>query len=508
MRKFFLPFIAVTLFAALLSAPALAQPTAAAAPAPLPAGTASPRDWNEYAPEGSLLPDKIKGDSAILIDANTGKVLFEKNADDKRYPASTTKIMTCLLALESGTNLGGIVKIGNLPKTDFINDAENIGLKNGEKIIFKDLLAGMMVYSGNDAADAVAIAVGGSIDHFVGMMNQKAQELGMTGTHYTCTNGLSDDTDHYTTPRDMATLAMAAEKYPEFVKLVSYSKYKMSPTNKHPSPTAWTTTNHLLLDDQYGYQYATGIKTGYTGMAQSSLVSSAKKSGMSLIAVDMHVENRPDMWTDSVTMFEYGFQYYDTVDLKKLLTDRTYPMAVKGAESADPGNGSLDLILKPQGQAFITDSRDVIQKLKGDPSQLQQVAAITKDTAPIASGETVGTVTYYYGGNPVLTCSLVASRNVNAMATPAPSDSPALSASPAPTGKAASSTPAPANPSVTGGAASRKSGGAFPAVIWIAAAVLLIALAIVAMRLWNMRRRSRRTRRYVYRQGNNAKLRR
>jgi D-alanyl-D-alanine carboxypeptidase len=439
MKKFLLSIAVIIIAATVLTAPALADPLPAPAAAPLPAGTASPRDWDKLAPGGSLLPSAVKADSAILIDAKTGKVLFEKDADKQWYPASTTKIMTCLLALQSGKQLSDTVTIGKLPNTDFINGAEHIGLVSGEQITFGDLLAGMMVYSGNDAADAVAIYVGGSIDNFVKMMNQKAQELGMTNTNYTCTNGLADDPKHVTTARDMAKLAQVAEKYPEFVKLVSYSSYKMSPDNKHKSPATWRTTNHLLLNDQYGYQFATGIKTGFTTMAKSSFAASAQKNGMTLIAVVMHEGTRSNIWVDTVTMFEYGFANYNTISLNSLLGNQNLSANVKNAAGSDPGQGKLDLVLKPESQAYITDHSDVITALKSDPSQFQQQVNITNDTAPIKKDDKVGTVTFYYEGNPVLVCDLLAARAVDEMATPAPS------ASLAPTDNA-SGAPATANP--------------------------------------------------------------
>ena len=454
MKKSVLKIIAASLFAAFLAIPSMAG--AAKEPAPVPTGTAAPRDWNVYAPDGALSSGKIKGESAILIDAQTGKVLFEKNADDKRYPASTTKIMTCLLALESGKPLNEQVTIGDLPAADFASDSDNIGLRKGEVLTFEDLLGAMMVKSGNDAADAIAIHVSGSIDAFLERMNQKAQELGMTGTHYVCTNGLTNSKDHYTTPRDMSKLAMAAVRYPEFVRLVSLSSYKIAPTNKTDQERSFSSTNKLLGRTMYGYAYATGIKTGYTSMAQNALISSAQKDGMSLIAADMYVDIRNDMWVDSVTMFEYGFNFYDTVNLKDLVAGKIVSATVKDVAEDDPGQGSLELTLKPQGDAFITDKKDAVQSLKNDPSQLQATTVITKDTAPIQQGETVGTVAYSYQGATVLTCDLIASRDVAAYVPP--------TASP---------------------------------VLWVIPVVLAVLL-IGVLAWWLIQRRSRR-RRYHYR---------
>jgi D-alanyl-D-alanine carboxypeptidase len=489
MKKFILPLAVILILISALTVPALAEPMPAAQP--LPAGTASPRDWSKkVGADGSLLPTAIKGDSAILIDAKTGKVLFEKDADEPRYPASTTKIMTCLLALESGKSFSDTVTIGSLPNADFINNSDNIDLKSGEQISFGDLLAGMMVHSGNDAADAIAIYIGGSVDNFVEMMNQRAQQLGMTGTHYTSPNGLADDKNHVTTPRDMAKLVMEAEKNPDFTKLTSKSTYTASPDNMHPSPTAWTTTNYLLLNNQYGYQYATGIKTGYTAMAQSSLVASAEKDGMSLISVDMHVVDRnPNLWTDAVTLFEYGFNYYDTLDVSSLLSSQQLSTDIKNAAGSDPDQGKLSLTLKAQSQEFMTDRKDVISGLKGDPSQFHQQVTVTEDTAPIKKDDKVGTVTFSYKGNPVLTCDLFAARAVDA-AKPAPS------ASLSPTNSASGANSI--DPAQT-------TGGINGAFIWIAIFVLLLALAGLTIRLVNTQRRNRK---YSYRQSSGTRMRR
>lgn len=508
MKKFLLTIAVIFIATAVLTAPALAEPLPAPAAAPLPAGTASPRDWDKLAPGGTLLPSAVKADSAILIDAKTGKVLFEKDADTKHLPASTTKIMTCLLALQSGKKLSDIVTIGSIPQTDYINGAEHIGLKSGEMITFGDLLAGMMVYSGNDAADAVAIYVGGSIDNFVDMMNQKAQELGMTNTHYNDTNGLADDPAHVTTARDMAKLAQVAVKYPEFVKLVSYSSYKMSPDNKHQSPATWKTTNHLLLNDQYGYQYATGIKTGFTTMAKSSFAASAQKNGMTLIAVVMHDVTRSNIWVDTVTMFEYGFKNYNTISLNSLLGNQNLTADVKNAAGSDPNQGKLSLVLKPESQAYITDRADVITALKSDPSQFQQQVTITKDTAPIQKDDKVGTVSFFYEGNPVLVCDLLASRAVEEMATPAPSASlaPTGNASGAQTAGASAPSAGATAPAAT--AAAQTGGGVGNTVVWAAVAALLLVLILMAVWFLSTQRRSRRYRQYNYRPGSRAHLKR
>jgi serine-type D-Ala-D-Ala carboxypeptidase (penicillin-binding protein 5/6) len=504
MKKFFLPIIVVTLFAALLIAPSLGQRKVTAL-APLPEGTASPRNWSKLTSDGELLPTAVDAESAILIDGNSGKVLYEKNADKLQYPASTTKIMTalvCLLNLPQGKDPSDItVTIGTLPQEDFASDSENIALKKGEKLTLKDLLSAMMVYSGNDVADAVALYTGGTKEHFVELMNAEAEKLGMDKTHFENPNGLADDTNHHTTARDMVKLATEAMKNPLFRKYVKNTTYKIGPTNLTDKSRSLLTTDWLLLGSNYGkkyiykYNYILGIKTGYTGMAQNAFISAAQKDGQYLIGAVMHEDIRTDLWTDTVTMCEYGFKYYDTVDLKALFTDKTLPMTVKDASSDDAGQGSLTLTQKPQSQAYITGLRDAMETIKGDPTKLEQETTLTKDTAPIKQGETVGTVTYSYEGKDVLTCDLIAARDVASKATVAPT------ASTSATGKnTASGTQAPGSPDATGGAVVHKPNGAVSALLWVGAVILLILLAMLAIRIWNMQRRGRRNRQYASRQ--------
>lgn len=506
MKKFAIPVITAFILVAVLAVPALALPEAA--PVPLPAGTASPRDWDKNAPDGNLKDSAVKADSAILIDEKTGTVLFEKDADKKRFPASITKIMTCLLALESiekdGRKLSDHVTIGDLPKLP--PDYADIDLKKGETLTLENLLYALMLPSANDAANAIAkhISPDGTIEGFVAMMNDKAAELGMTGTHYMNTNGLHDE-NHFTTARDMATLARAARKLPEFQKIVGTPTYTMPATNIHKDKRVWENHNLLISknkNEPYGYIYATGVKTGYTEPAMQTFVGSAKKDNVSLIAVVLHDKGKTDKWVDSVTMFEYGFKFFNTLDLKALLGGQTITLAVKNAVGNDPGKGTLNLQLLPKTpNPYITDRADVIEQLKNDTSQFEVKQTITKDTAPIAKDEVVGTVTFSYKGEVKLECDLLASRDVKEMPTPAPTVSAMASANgtqaPGSTGNA---------PAATGSTAANgsKSGGAGVLFIWLGSFLLLLLLAMLAIRFINMRNRNRKYRQYNYRQNSNS----
>lgn len=505
MKKIALPLLLAILMAALLASPALAEPQAApiAAPIAAPAGTASPRDWSKLAPDGELLASAVKAEAAILMDAKTGKVLFEKDADSKRFPASITKIMTCLVALDSGKPLSSIVTASkNLPKLPA--DASDIKLKTDEQMTLEDLLYGLMLPSGNDAANAIAFFVcDGDIAAFVAKMNEKAQALGMTGTHWANTNGLHDE-NHYTTARDMAVLAAAAQKYPDFVKIVSTPHYTLGPTNKTSTSREWKNTNKLLdLSKEFGYTYATGIKTGFTNPAMYTLVSSAVKGDTTLVAVVLHEKTGDNRWPDSVTMFEYGFTNYDTLNLVELLRDTPISADILNAAASDENKGKLQLTLLPKTQnAYITDKKDVIAALKADPSQFTQDVQIAKTAAPIKKDEVVGTVKFAYNGGTVLECDLLASRDVAEMPTSAPSSSIAANASASPgapvsAGASISPTQNPAG----------NSGSLGTTLIWIGAVILLLLSALVTIRIVNMSRRNKKYRQYNYRQ-NGARLRR
>jgi serine-type D-Ala-D-Ala carboxypeptidase (penicillin-binding protein 5/6) len=501
MKKFAIPALMAVIIITILTAPALANATPATVA--MPANTASPRDWDKYAPDGQLSPGKITADSAILIDAQSGKVLFEKDADKQRVPASITKIMTCLLALESGKSLSDFVTVGQLPQSDFVG-ASDIALKKGEMMTLETLLYGLMNQSGNDAADAIATYIAGDIPKFVDMMNAKAKELGMSGTHYANTNGLPID-DHYTTARDMATLTREAEKYPEFTKIVSTYKYTCPKTNMHNAERIWLNHDKLVnpsSSEIYSYKYATGVKTGFTDLAQHTLVSSAEKDGQKLIAIVLH-DKINDKWTDSITMFEYGFHFYDTADVWQLLNKQSFSAEVKNAAGNDPGMGKLLLLLKPQStKAFVTDSRDVIANIKNDPKSLiKSEVTYTKESAPIKRDEVVGTVTFSYNDAPILVCDLLASRDVEEMPTPAPSASAVTSGGASSGGTLApGASPAATNPGTA------KGGGS--ALLWLGIVALLLVLVLATIRFVNIRRRNSKYRQYNYRQGNGARLRR
>lgn len=252
--------------------------------------------------------------SAILVDAYTGEVLFEKQADRRRYPASTTKIMTIILSIEK---MNGEQMV-TVPKEcgDISLDSTRVPVYWGEKMPLKDLWYGLIYNSGNDAANAIAVLTSGSIPAFVEEMNAKAAALGMTGTHYMNAHGLHD-AEHYTTARDMAKLALYCMDNDLFREITLSTSYIMQPTELRGPLTL---DHHYGITDftsSYYYEYAMGIKTGYTTKAGQCYVGAARKDGHELIAVVLLSDYvKSPKWVDAKMMFEYGFSVLEERDAK------------------------------------------------------------------------------------------------------------------------------------------------------------------------------------------------
>ena len=230
----------------------------------------------------------LTADAAILIDARTGQVLYEKNADKREYPASMTKMMTCILALERGNPLKTIAVSANAA------NVESTELCGGEWIRLGDLTYQMMLISDNGAATAIAEAIGGNVNHFASMMNEKARAIGAVGTHFVNANGMPDE-DHYTT----AQYGLRNKEFRQIVSTRSKQVHYERPSKNLPC----TNTNHLL----FTYDGAIGVKTGYTRAAQGCLAAAATRNGRTLIAVIMHA-GWDSRFTEAAALLDHGFE--------------------------------------------------------------------------------------------------------------------------------------------------------------------------------------------------------
>lgn len=321
----------------------------------------------------------------ILMEESTGTILYEKNSDEAHYPASITKIMTTLLALENG-NLSDMVTFSD----DAINNTEGSGLARdyGEQMTLEQCLYGVMLESANECAYAVAEHVGGTVENFVDMMNAKAKELGCTNTHFANPHGLQDE-NHYTTAHDMALIAQAAYQNETFRIIIGTKMYTIPPTNKHAEETVLRNHHDMLCtyhnaNRKYLYPYCVGGKTGYTATANSTLVTYAEKDGMTLICVVMDTQS-PNQFIDTVNLFDYAFDNFQVLNVAENDTDYSAETTVD--------NGNLNNIAP-----FVELDKDAVIVLPKTAEFSDTSSSVEyNDSDP----EIAGSITYTYAGRNV-----------------------------------------------------------------------------------------------------------
>lgn len=321
----------------------------------------------------------------ILMEESTGTILYEKNSDEAHYPASITKIMTTLLALENG-NLSDMVTFSD----DAINNTEGSGIARdyGEQMTLEQCLYGVMLESANECAYAVAEHVGGTVENFVDMMNAKAKELGCTNTHFANPHGLQDE-NHYTTAHDMALIAQAAYQNETFRIIIGTKMYTIPPTNKHAEETVLRNHHDMLCtyhnaNRKYLYPYCVGGKTGYTATANSTLVTYAEKDGMTLICVVMNTQS-PNQFIDTVNLFDYAFDNFQVLNVAENDTDYSAETTVD--------NGNLNNIAP-----FVELDKDAVIVLPKTAEFSDTSSSVEyNDSDP----EIAGSIMYTYAGRNV-----------------------------------------------------------------------------------------------------------
>ena len=257
---------------------------------------------------------QIAAQGAIVMDASTGQIVYEKNAYEKMYPASITKVMTALLALEKGT-LSSTVTMSNDAVWGIDRASSHIALDVGEKITLEDALYAALLVSANEASWAIAEHIGNSLTNFCDMMNSKAKSLGCVNTHFTNANGLHDD-EHYSCAYDMALIAKEAIKNNDFMTITSTQKHVISPTNLQPEErTLWQDNKLIKEESEYYYPYCQGGKTGFTDEAGATLVTWAKKDDIQLICVILGSPSAKDSYNDTAKLYEYVFKNYKYEDI-------------------------------------------------------------------------------------------------------------------------------------------------------------------------------------------------
>lgn len=240
-------------------------------------------------------PPSVMAEAAVVMNADTGQVLFSKNPDRIMYPASTTKIMTLLIALEKGAP-GNVVTVS--PQAARC-EGSSLDLRAGDSLDLREAEYGMMLVSGNDAAEAIAESVAGSVPAFVDLMNSKAQSIGAARTHFSNPHGLPDPVNHFTTAYDLALITAYGLRNPVFAQIVATRAYEVRLLNRTAFLPAGN-TNKLLNT----YAGATGVKTGFTNDAGECLVGSARRGDVQLITVVLNSDYR---WEDTTALLDYGF---------------------------------------------------------------------------------------------------------------------------------------------------------------------------------------------------------
>ena len=325
----------------------------------------------------------LSAQSAVLIDARDGRVLYEKDADTPRSMASTTKIMTAVVALES-CDVNEIIEIAN----EAVGvEGSSIYLQKGERMTLLELLYALLLQSANDAAVAIAVGVGGSVGNFADMMNEKAMSLGLTSTHFENPNGLDAD-GHVTTAHELALLTAYALKNPIFAEIVATYKRKIS----GPNGTVRLVVNHNKLLNMY--DGCVGVKTGFTKKSGRCLVSAACRESLTLVSVTL---SAPDDWRDHTAMLNYGYENYCC----EILCDEG------GFIEALPVVGGV------QDSLLCVNCDYVAATLPRDHGEISiDVRLPQMIYAPVSAGDIVGHVTYKCDGKVIGETDIKAAYNI------------------------------------------------------------------------------------------------
>lgn len=277
------------------------------------ADTGSKKTTQKEAEEEWPQGPEITAGAAVVMDAETGLVLYEKNSTKKRYPASITKILTALVAAEN-SSLSDTVTFTKNAVFSIEKGSSSCAFDWGEEVSLEDCLYGLMLESGNDAANGIAEHVGGSIENFIDMMNAKAKELGCENSHFNNAHGLSDE-NHYTCAYDMALIAKAAIRNTDFATIVSTRRHEVEPTNKQPE-TRYFINHHKFIRGDYSYDGCIGGKTGWTTASRYTLVTYAERNNMTLVCVIMDEADAKAQYTETAKLLDYGFDNFSILHLE------------------------------------------------------------------------------------------------------------------------------------------------------------------------------------------------
>ena len=339
---------------------------------------------------------QLSAEGAVLIDAETGAVLYEKNATERLYPASTTKLMTALLALENSA-LGEIVTVSHNAVYDIDVDSSRIWVDEGEELSMEDSLYALMLPSANDLAYAIAEHIGGTKEGFADMMNARAQALGCVNTHFMNPHGLDED-NHYTCPLDLALITRPLLKNSSFIKISGSKNHEIPPTNLC-SDSRWVLNTHLMIRGTQPYDGVIAGKTGHTDLAGANLVTCARRGNMTLIAVIMKAPDDTALYNETAALLNYGFDNFTMYNItdEQLALDSDVP----------PLFNSEDTVQLMNSNIVTTDSGAVVLPFSASLSDIKKSVTLTQLTSFAEGKNTIGKVTYTYGTRTVGSANIV-----------------------------------------------------------------------------------------------------
>ena len=345
---------------------------------------------------------QISAPNLLLAETDSGRILYERNSDEKIYPASITKLMTAILVVEN-CRLDEVATVSENAVKSVPSGYVNAKLQVDEKLTVENLLNAMLIPSANDAANVLAEHVGGSIESFASMMNTRARELGCTGSNFTNPSGLHEE-NHYTTTKDLLLISKEAIYKNTIKTIIGKTTYTLPKSNKYDkTDRILTTTNYLKKKEltKYYYEYCVGAKTGYTGEAKNCVVEYASKNNVNLIAIVMgeNAKVKGTKFLDAIQMFEYGFKNYQNRQLvKKDDVFETYKV-LNGTKDTR----NLELSYKDDINIIVNKNKNVAtvdwdeDKYNNDEYIMKKVQYL-KTKAPIQKGDVIGKITYKYDG--------------------------------------------------------------------------------------------------------------
>ena len=368
-----------------------------------------------FAAEETVGNWEVLAKSALLIDPETGEILYARNVHEKLYPASLTKIMTALLVLEAiedgSLTMSTVLTASESAVANIPNDASSAGIKPGEELTVEQLLHCILVVSANEACNVLAESVSGSVDAFVIRMNERAAELGCENTSFVTTNGLHS-VDHYTTAWDLYLITREAMKHEVFLRICNTKFCEVPPTNMRKESRRYSTTNHLIStarQKQYLYEGANGVKTGYTSAAGSCLVATATRGGRDLLSVVLGADRASrgdgvvDDWAfyETIRLLDYGFDGFQRaviLDTMELIDEVSVTLS------------------QEQNTVKVHPAQSIERLIPSDITveDIERTITFFSESveAPVAKGQVLGQVTLSYNGTVYATVDLLADEDV------------------------------------------------------------------------------------------------